>query len=290
MTDIVNSIAAIIDAYENSYRYNLTEKQHAFCHDLSKAIRGAVFFEADREITLYLNSQKQHVGGVLISDLRLPVDAVPSAENCVVYMPNSDSGLFVTKAPAGFFNYKRHGGNESEPTQFPSVAVTHISRKKAPRFCGYYTLTDREDQNVLHTPAEDIDNLEVTSFCVNALLTAGFFFSLVNQPRFVVQEAGGSRQARRRVERSHGIPTSSWHTIKWNLNKPRVQAGERTGAGRHMPLHYTRGHWRVGQEHWEHIVLREDGKHYKWIEGYWSGHPAYGIKQAAYAPRLGEVA
>ena len=288
MSDLIQGLSEIFEAYDNPYRYRMTEDQRRMCRGLSAAIKESSIYEAARDITLYINEQKNIFENIPSDDIYLPVDARPPSETCVIYMPNSGRGFFVRKDPAGVFTIQDRETESREATPHPSVSVLMFGKDMVPKYCGFYLSSDREEQNKLHIPLEDIDNFDVKTVSINSLLTAGLFFSLINQPRFVVQEPNGSRPARRQMQRDYGISTDAWHTIKWNLNKPRVRVGESTGTGRHMPLHYTRGHWRKAQEHWEAVVQRVDGDYYKWIEGYWSGHPAYGIKKAIYAPRMGE--
>lgn len=80
----------------------------------------------------------------------------------------------------------------------------------------------------------------------------------------------------------------AWHKIEWNINEPVKAKDDSDRGGWRMPLHYTRGHWRKAQDHWDDVVIRKDGKPYKWIEGFWSGHPAYGVKKSYHAPKLGK--
>jgi hypothetical protein len=287
MSELIQGISEIIETYKNPYRYKLTEDQRRLCLGMAGAIKEASIYEASRDITLYINEQKKIFETIPADDLYLPVDARPPATHCVVYMPNSERGFFMRRDAAGVFSVTDPKTGLYK-TQHPSVSVVMIGKNIVPKYCGFYLSSDKEEENKIHIPLEEVDNFDVKTISINSLLTIGLFFSLINQPRFVVQEPNGSRPARRQMQRSHGIPIESWHTIRWNLNKPRVQAGESTGTGRHMPLHYTRGHWRKAQEHWEGVVQRVDGDYYKWIEGYWSGHPAYGIKKAVYAPRIGE--
>lgn len=122
------------------------------------------------------------------------------------------------------------------------------------------------------------------------ILTLACLMEIINQPSFVLKKPLADTRQQRRAMQRRGYSADAWHRIEWDLTKPRIQKGDHNGAGWHMPLHYTRGYWRKGKEHWDDVVQLQDGKFYKWIEGYWSGHPAYGIKKAVYAPRIGEKA
>lgn len=116
------------------------------------------------------------------------------------------------------------------------------------------------------------------------LVYVGGAFSLINQPRFVVREAAGTRQQRKAASRSQDIAVEAWHRIRWNIDEP-VFSKDKSERSFKMPYHYTRGHWRKAQPHWENVEWVYGGWH-KWIESYWSGHPAYGIKRGYHAPTV----
>ena len=119
-----------------------------------------------------------------------------------------------------------------------------------------------------------------------ALLLIAYMLDLINTPAFVTKDSL-PRPARRRIDRISGTNASDRvRVISWNLKKPKLEAGESVGSGRHMLLHYTRGHWRQCAAHLERAQLHDDGVHRMWIEGFWSGHPAYGIVRSIYAPKL----
>ena len=117
-------------------------------------------------------------------------------------------------------------------------------------------------------------------------LTVAAMCSLLNQPGFTKRDSVGSRQERRAATRSGGYATDAWHKVTWNIGeavKAKLQSEEPV---RCMPLHYTRGHWRKAQEGWINTSQRKDGHWYQWIEGFWSGHPAFGVKKSYHAPRM----
>jgi hypothetical protein len=118
------------------------------------------------------------------------------------------------------------------------------------------------------------------------LTLAAELICLLSTPRFVTQSSL-PRQARRRLDRKSGVNVSDKvRVISWSLTKPKMEAGESLGSGRHMPLHYTRGHWRQCAAHLDRAHLHADGTHRMWIEGFWSGHPAYGIVRSIHTPKL----
>lgn len=110
--------------------------------------------------------------------------------------------------------------------------------------------------------------------------------SILNQPSFTKREPAGSRQERRAANRTGGFAVDAWHRVTWNIGEEVKAKLTRDEPVRCMPLHYTRGHWRRGQEGWANAAQRKDGHWYQWIEGYWSGHPAFGVKKSYHAPKL----
>lgn len=95
------------------------------------------------------------------------------------------------------------------------------------------------------------------------------------------------RPMRRTLDRELKTNTSERvRVVSWNLTKPKLKAGETVGSGRHMPLHFTRGHWRQCAGHLDRAELHDDGIHRMWIEGFWSGHPAYGVVRSVHVPKM----
>lgn len=121
-------------------------------------------------------------------------------------------------------------------------------------------------------------------------LTVAAICSLLNQPGFIKKEPAGSRQERRAAKRSGAYANDAWHKITWNIGEEVKAKLSRDEPVRCMPLHYTRGHWRRAEEGWKNTTLRKDGFWYQWIEGFWSGHPAFGIKKSYHAPKMGDAA
>ena len=128
------------------------------------------------------------------------------------------------------------------------------------------------------------------SFNASVLMMIAGAFELINNPRFVMSTNVGTRAQRKQMKREQDIALEAWHKITWNVNDDTVATQDGDRGGWHMPLHYTRGHFRKAEPHWENVVWRKNGKPYKWIEGFWSGHPAYGIKKGYHAPTIGKVA
>lgn len=118
------------------------------------------------------------------------------------------------------------------------------------------------------------------------VLTVASMCSVLNQPSFTIQEPAGSRQERRAAKRSGSYASDAWYKITWNIGEAVKTKLTRDDPVRCMPLHYTRGHWRKAQEGWINTTRRKDGLWYQWIEGFWSGHPAFGIKKSYHTPKI----
>lgn len=119
------------------------------------------------------------------------------------------------------------------------------------------------------------------------LVLVAHLLMLINTPTYTLSRPP-LRQQRRAHARSFGQSSAERiRVIEWDLTKPKLAAGESVGSGRHMPLHYTRGHWRKCEAHHKGAVEHDDGALRQWIEGFWSGHPAYGTIKSVYAPTLG---
>lgn len=145
-----------------------------------------------------------------------------------------------------------------------------------------------EEEGGLYGPEDG--NEEDKMSRVSYVLTVAAMCSILNQPSFTKKEPAGSRQERRAAKRSGSYANDAWHKITWNIGEEVKAKLTRDEPVRCMPLHYTRGHWRRAEEGWKNTTLRKDGLWYQWIEGFWSGHPAFGIKKSYHAPKMGDAA
>ena len=170
------------------------------------------------------------------------------------------------------------------------IRVSNFSGYMPPLVLGGFTPGTAEAHVNTEPPKSPDEETLSSDVRANLIVFAAACLALINTPRLIKLLPAGTRQSRRAMGRKTGSETAQWHRIEWDLTKPQIRAGERMGAGWHMPLHYTRGHWRQNDKAKVNAHVRADGKTYQWIEGYWSGHPAYGIKRAVYAPRIGEKA
>lgn len=107
-------------------------------------------------------------------------------------------------------------------------------------------------------------------------------FDLLNTPKFTTRRPLASRPVKKRLARNGVSGSERWSKISWNLSEPKAAPQESKGGGWKMPLHYTRGHWRRSERAKNNIHVLSDGNTYQWIEGFWSGHPAYGVKKSYY--------
>jgi len=286
-------IGVVQAAQDILYNYNLVLNNPELDFDARSNVKFALdcikasdFYEIGRDITLYTNDAKHELveGYETLDEVRIPVDARPPSENCFVYMQNSETGYLVRRYEAGEIE-------ELEGTRdHPCVTVLRVANKNLPIVCGGYIVSNKEQDNKMFMSAKEIERggQEFENYLANVVLSVAFTLCLINQPRFVVQGTTGTRQLRKQMFRGHGISMDAWNKISWNIKEPVKAKDDHTKGGWHMPLHYTRGHWRKAQDHWEDVVIRKDGKPYKWIDGFWSGHPAYGVKKSYHAPKLGK--
>lgn len=162
------------------------------------------------------------------------------------------------------------------------VGVIMLGPNTIPVSMGAYSAG--EEQAVL-IPPEAKRNNEDQYYAAATLHIAGLC-SVINQPSFVVTTPAGSRQQRRAAQRAGGYAPTAWHKVSWNIGEAAKAKITRDEPTRCMPLHYTRGHWRKAEEGWNNVERRKDGLWYQWIEGYWSGHPAFGVKRSYHAPKM----
>jgi len=159
-----------------------------------------------------------------------------------------------------------------------TTAITLVAPLTAPRPVGAYH-PDRGIYMPENTPEEFYEPFAGACFYI-----AGAF-ELINNPKFVISKAAGTRAQRKQMKREQDIPLEAWHQIAWNVDDDTIEVNEVDRGGWHMPLHYTRGHTRKAEPHHKNVMYK-DGKPYKWIHGFWSGHPAYGIKKGYHAPKI----
>ena len=209
------------------------------------------------------------------TEIRLSEFTRPPSEFCYVRL--SEITRHVGVKNSGVLTQYFEDGVTSVMVAAPLTKPVYIGGYHPKK--GLMWRADMEHTNIADWPEEKV------SAYANVLISVAGAFELINNPRFVISEAAGTRTQRRQMKREQNIPLEAWHKISWNVDEDSVEIGDGDRGGWHMPLHYTRGHFRRGEPHWEDAVER-DGIYYKWIEGFWSGHPAYGIKKGYHAPKL----
>ena len=225
------------------------------------------------EFTDMIKDYGDQFDDVEFNEIRLSEFTRPPSELC--YIRLSEITRHVGVRNSGVLTQYFEDGVTSVMLAAPltkPVSIGGYHPKKGLMFQGDQT-------NVKDWPEEKVNAYS------NVLISVAGAFELINNPRFVISEAAGTRTQRRQMKREQNIPLEAWHKISWNVDEDSVEIGDGDRGGWHMPLHYTRGHFRRGEPHWEDAVER-NGIYYKWIEGFWSGHPAYGIKKGYHAPKL----
>jgi len=218
------------------------------------------------------------VGEIVIDkDCRLP------SKVCAFWSPGSKVRFFGREEHFPFMYLAMEGAEESD-----SIYVFLVSPYFGTLHKGNYT---PGTQGSVRLSGEvefgSVENMQVHAAHV---LTVAALCSILNQPSFTKSEPAGSRQERRAAKRSGSYASDAWHKITWNIGEEVKAKLTRDEPVRCMPLHYTRGHWRRAEEGWKNTTQRKDGLWYQWIEGFWSGHPAFGIKKSYHAPKMGDAA
>ena len=288
MTGVVQAAQEILENYKRIiYHPNVDPNAVSILRATVSLLEMADYYEVDRDITLFTNDLKKEWAGQYskLDEVRVQVDARPPSNPCFIYMTHSETGYLLQRFEAGETNSDLEG-----LTKHPSVTVLRMDSTHKPILCGGYIISDKEQNNSLFTAHPDANaDKEFENFLANAVMSVSLIVSLINQPRFVVRGTAGTRQLRKQIHRGHGISMNAWNKISWNIKEPVKAKDDDDGKGGwRMPLHYTRGHWRKAQDHWDDVVIRRDGNPYKWIDGFWSGHPAYGVKKSYHAPKLGK--
>lgn len=237
------------------------------------ALLTADYYEVEKGLFDFAESMKDQYHELKLDDIVLSEDCRPPSSDCFVFMPSEGMG-FLTHIQPHLDQLTVH------------VSVIAGDSEKFPLSLGAYSL-ERSNQRGFWFD-EAFETSQQQNLAMSTILQIAMIFEVINQPRFVVRDAAGSRQSRKNMQRKHGISTGAWHKIEWNLGEPVKAKSDSDKGGWRMPLHYTRGHWRKAQEHWDDVVIRKDNQPYKWIDGFWSGHPAYGVKKSYHAPKLGK--
>lgn len=126
------------------------------------------------------------------------------------------------------------------------------------------------------------EELKLQSLFMMQTLVA--MFDLMCKPTLTVSAPVGSRQSRRYMQRTVGIPSERWSKIEWNVGEKIKSEIRKNDPDNCKPLHFRRGHYRKAKEHFKNAV-QVDGVWHQWIEGFWCGHPAFGFVRSVHAPK-----
>ena len=121
---------------------------------------------------------------------------------------------------------------------------------------------------------------------------AGASLAILNNPRNVSFMPAANRAKRKLAHRGMGVAMDAMHRVAWDVDKPVKAKTPHDETFHKMPYHYRRGYWRKCDKDNPRAERRLQAPKYQdrflwwmWIEGYWAGHPAFGIKKQYWKPR-----
>lgn len=205
-------------------------------------------------------------------DAGVPHEALPTPQSSI---PPADKSILVYGR--GAFIAHRH--NEEVVCGFLSADGLHLLGGYIPgRPCTVTNLCWKEAG---------------PNTCATLVDLVAFTLAIVNEPRVVNLSAGITRQQRRAAQRGFGFAVDAYTKVTWDLSKPCVAKTARDPDFHSMPLHWCRGHFRRAGRNFAGAVRRPDAFReedrdlwWQWIDGYWRGHPAFGVKKSIHAPKL----
>jgi hypothetical protein len=261
---------------------NVTQGDIELAEDVHNMLLDCDFYQIDESISRATDQVYENTFGgkttdeiVLDSDCRLP------SRVCAFWSPGTKITLNELAGDLPFMYLALTNSSETE-----KHFVYIVSPYFGTLFQGFYQVGVK---NSLRIPKETSMKLPYDQQIYSMhVLTVASMCSILNQPSFTKREPAGSRQERRAAQRSGTYAADAWHKVTWNIGEAVKAKLTRDEPVRCMPLHYTRGHWRKGEEGWINTTQRKDGLWYQWIEGFWSGHPAFGIKKSYHAPKIGK--
>tara|TARA_R100000655_G_scaffold56013_2_gene94175 strand:+ start:2267 stop:3139 length:873 start_codon:yes stop_codon:yes gene_type:complete len=269
-----------IDDTLKIYRHCLNSDEYTFEEKMSQRdavehIKNCDLYYMGEEFNDMLTEWGDQYHDILHSESRFSKFTRPPSRLCYIRVdiPEIKSG---TVPNSGYLTTYYEDGMTS---------ITLVSPVLPPTKIGSY----HPDKGTFFHSDQEIDNWdeEKMKYMSNTILAIAGSFELINNPRFIVSETAGTRAQRKQMKREQNIPLEAWHKITWNVDESTVFVNENERGGWNMPLHYTRGHPRKAEPHHKNLMYK-NGKPYKWIEGFWSGHPAFGIKKGYHAPKIGE--
>jgi len=262
------------------YMEGVTQEDIETAEDMLVALAECDFYELDGSIGQAVDQvYEQTYDGKTTDDVILDVDCRLPSKVCAFW--SIGSKINFSDGPSNLpFMYLA----VADPAGSGQNIIYLISPYFGAIFMGSYRIGVEQPLRISgHTLSM---SEEMQQFYTMHVLTVATTCSLLNQPSFTKREPAGSRQERRAAKRNGSYATDAWHKISWNIGEAVKAKLTRDEPTRCMPLHYTRGHWRKAEEGWNNVERRKDGLWYQWIEGYWSGHPAFGIKRSYHAPKM----
>jgi len=119
--------------------------------------------------------------------------------------------------------------------------------------------------------------------------------AVMNNPRHVTFVPAANRAKRKLAHRGMGTAMDAMHRVAWDVDKPVKAKTPHDETFHKMPYHYRRGYWRKCDKDNPRAERRLQAPRYRdrflwwmWIDGYWAGHPMFGIKKQYWQPRKKE--
>lgn len=136
---------------------------------------------------------------------------------------------------------------------------------------------------------EEIDKSDIFLGLVALANLADLFFSLISEPRFVVQRPV-SNLKRRMAAKSIGKPAlrHTWVKVGWTIGGSTTPRNTVAGSAPARAFHMRRAHWRnYGDRHTKNAERRPHrAGWWVWVEAHYAGNPALGEIKHHYCPRL----
>tara|TARA_R110001592_G_C12979544_1_gene734055 strand:- start:35 stop:964 length:930 start_codon:yes stop_codon:yes gene_type:complete len=257
-----------------------TYKERMDVRDAVEHIKHCDLYHMGEEFNDMLTDWGDQYDNILFPEMRFSKFSRPSSRLCYVRIAQIERYLGEKDIQnLGFLTQYYEDGMTS---------ITAVAPFAPPMAIGAY----HSEKGIFFDGNADPNNWEEgkRTFMSNVILAVAGAFELINNPRFVVSKAAGTRAQRKQMKREQGISLEVWHKITWNIDEPVVVEGKEESTVK-MPLHYNRGYPKKAKEHYKDTWFQAtkefpNGRWWQWIEGYWAGHPAYGIKKGYHAPTL----
>jgi len=253
---------------------DLSFKEKTLMRKAVEAIKRADLYFMGEEFMDILSEYSDQFDNVDGSEIRFSEFTRPCSKTCYLRINHFTKLFSEDKNFKGAANF----GFLTNYTEDKRTSILCVTPRGVPRPVGSY-----HPDLGLFMPKGTPD--EMQGIFANVITKIAGSFELINNPRFIVSQKAGTRAQRKQMKREQDISLDAWHKITWNVDETTVVVDEKDRGGWRMPLHYTRGHPRKAEPHHKNVMYK-NGKPYKWIHGFWSGHPAFGIKKGYHAPKL----